>query len=138
LSLLKKHRIYIFLIKLKSNLKVKILNINNVSNICNKFLAIIIMQEQTLNRIRKVDLSSFNNQRVTKDSSVSLNKSYENFRSNKIDKFIRDKKLYILKDLSTSRKQVYEINDAKYLSRIKCFECYEKKHYKTKCFNKHK
>jgi hypothetical protein len=45
LSLLKKHKIYIFLIKLKLNLKVKILNIDNVLNIRNKLLAIIIMQK---------------------------------------------------------------------------------------------
>jgi len=50
-----------FLIKLKPNLKVKILGINNVLNIRDELLAIIIMQEQTLNRIRKVDSSSFNN-----------------------------------------------------------------------------
>jgi len=61
LSLLEKHKIYIFLIKLKSNLKVKILDINNVLNIRDKFLAIIIMQKQTLNRIREASLNSFNN-----------------------------------------------------------------------------
>ncbi len=43
LSLLEKHRIYIFLIKLKSNLKVKILDINNVLNTRDELLAIIIM-----------------------------------------------------------------------------------------------
>ncbi len=62
LSLLKKHRIYIFLIKLKSNLKVKILNIDNVLNIRDKLLAIIIMQKQRLNRIRKASLNNFDNQ----------------------------------------------------------------------------
>jgi len=138
LSLLEKHRIYIFLIKLKLNLKVKILNIDNVLDIRNKLLAIIIMQKQTLNRIRKVDLSSFDNQQVTKDFNISLDKFYEDRRSNKIDKFIRDKKFYIFKDSSTSRKRVYKINDAKYLSRIKCFKYHEKRHYKTKCLNKHK
>jgi hypothetical protein len=138
LSLLKKHRIYIFLIKLKSNLKVKILDINNVLNTRDELLAIVIMQEQTLNRIRKIDLSSFDNQQVTKDSNVSLSKSYENCRLDKINKFIKNKKLYILKNLSTLRKRIYKISDAKYLSRIKCFEYHEKKHYKTKCLNKHK
>jgi len=43
LSLLEKHRIYMFLAKLKSNLKVKILGINNVLNIRDELLAIIIM-----------------------------------------------------------------------------------------------
>ncbi len=138
LSLLKKHKIYIFLIKLKSNLKVKILDIDNVSNICDELLAIIIMQKQTLNRIREVDLRSFDNQRITKDSNVSLNKFYQDCRLNKIDKFIKNEKLYIFKDLSTSRKQVYEINDANYLSCIECFKCHKKKHYKNKYFNKHK
>jgi len=138
LSLLEKHRIYIFLIKLKSNLEVKILDINSVLDICDKLLAITIIQKQTLNRIRKVDSSSFDNQQVTKIFNVSLDKSHENCRLDKINKFIKSKKLYISKDLSTSRKRVYEISDAKYLSRIKCFKCHEKKHYKTKCLNKHK
>ncbi len=40
---LKKYRISIFLTKFKSNLKVKILDINNISNICNKFLTITII-----------------------------------------------------------------------------------------------
>jgi hypothetical protein len=48
-----------FLIKLKPNLKVKILDIDSVSNIRDELLAIIIMQEQTLNRIREADASSF-------------------------------------------------------------------------------
>jgi hypothetical protein len=61
LLLLKKHRIYIFLIKLKPNLKVKILDIDNVLDTRDELLAIIIMQKQTLNRTHKVDLSSFNN-----------------------------------------------------------------------------
>jgi len=61
LLLLKKHRIYIYLTKLKSNLKVKILDIDNVSNICDKLLTITIIQEQTLNRTCKVDASNFNN-----------------------------------------------------------------------------
>ncbi len=55
MSLLKKHRIYIFLIKLKSNLKVKILDIDNVSNTRNKLLIIIIMQKQMLNYIREIN-----------------------------------------------------------------------------------
>ncbi len=63
---------------------------------------------------------------ITKDFNVSLNKSYENCRLDKIDKFIKNKKFYISKNSSTSHKRVYEISDAKYLSRIKCFKCYEK------------
>jgi hypothetical protein len=63
---------------------------------------------------------------MTKNSNVSLDKSYENRRSNKIDKFIRNKKFYTFKNLSTSHKQVYEINNTKYLSRIKCFKCHKK------------
>jgi hypothetical protein len=38
---------------------VKILDIDSVSNIRDELLAIIIMQEQTLNRIREADASSF-------------------------------------------------------------------------------
>jgi len=117
-----------FLVKFKSNLKVKILDINNLLSICNELLAMIIMQEQTLNRTRKASASNFNDQRNTKDSSISLSKSYQDRHSNKVEKFIKDEKLYISKELSTSRKRIYEINDANYLSRIECYECYEKRH----------
>jgi len=65
-----------FLVKLKSNLKMKILNIDSVSNTRDKLLTIIIMQEQTLNRTREIDASNFNNYRVTKDFDVFLSKSY--------------------------------------------------------------
>jgi len=61
LSLLKKHRIYMFLVKLKSNLKIKILDIDSLLSICDELLAMIIMQEQTLNRTRKASASNFNN-----------------------------------------------------------------------------
>jgi len=61
LLFLTKYRIYMFLIKFKLNLKVKILDIDNVSNICNKLLAIIIIQKQTLNCICEVNVSNFNN-----------------------------------------------------------------------------
>jgi len=60
-SLSKKHRIYMFLIKLKSNLKVKILDTSSLSNIRDELLTMIIMQEQTLNRTHRVDASNFNN-----------------------------------------------------------------------------
>jgi len=76
LLLLKKYKIYIFLTKLKSNLKVKILNINNILNTCNKLLTIIIMQKQILNCICKASLSNFDNLQVTKDSNIFLNKFY--------------------------------------------------------------
>jgi len=61
LLLSKKHRTYIFLVKLKLNLKVKILSIDNVLDIRNKLLTIIIMQEQTLNRTCETNISNFNN-----------------------------------------------------------------------------
>ncbi len=41
--LLEKHRIYMFLIKFKSNLKVKILDIDSVLNTRDKLLIIIII-----------------------------------------------------------------------------------------------
>jgi len=61
LSFLKKHRIYIFIIKFKLNLKVKILDIDNVLDIRDKLLTITIMQKQILNCIRKTNASNFNN-----------------------------------------------------------------------------
>jgi len=127
-----------FLIKLKSNLKVKILGIDSLLSIRDELLAMIIMQEQTLNRTREASASNFNDQRNTKDSNVSLSKSHQDRHLNKINKFIKNEKLYILKESSTSHKRVYEINDANYLSCVECYECHEKRHYKLDCFNKHK
>jgi len=49
-----------FLVKLKSNLKIKILDIDNLLNICDELLAMIIMQEQTLNCTREASASNFN------------------------------------------------------------------------------
>jgi len=130
-----KYRIYIFLVKFKSDLKVKILDIDSVSNTCNKFLTIIIMQKQTLNCTRETDISSFRNQQITKNSDISLDRSNQNCCSNNIDKSIKSEKYFIFKNLSILYKRVYEISNANYLSYIKYFEYYKKKYYKKKCFN---
>jgi len=135
LLLSEKYRIYIFLIKFKSNLKVKILDIDSISNICNKFLTIIIIQEQTLNCTRKIDANSFENQQITKNSDTFSDKSNQNCCSDNINKFIRNKKYSIFKNLSILRKQIYKISNANYLSRIKYFEYYKKRYYKKKYFN---
>jgi len=127
-----------FLVKFKSDLKVKILDIDSVLNTRDKFLTIVIMQEQTLNRTRGADASSFENQRVTKSSDIFSDRSNQNRRSDNIDKFIRNKKYSIFKNLSTSRKRIYKISNADYLSRVEYFEYYKKRYYKKKCFNQHK
>jgi len=135
---LKKYRIYIFLTKFKLNLKIKILKINNILNICNKLLAIIIIQKQILNCICKVDANNFKNQQIIKSFNISLDKSYQNRRLNNINKIIKSKKFYTLKNLLTLRKQVYKINNANYLNCIEYFKCYKKRYYKTKYLNKYK
>jgi len=76
LSLLEKYKIYIFLTKFKSNLKVKILDIDSVLDISDKLLIITIMQKQTLNRIREANASNFNDQQITKNFDVSSSKFY--------------------------------------------------------------
>jgi len=76
LSLLEKYKIYIFLTKFKSNLKVKILDIDSVLDIRDKLLIITIMQKQTLNRIREANASNFNDQQITKNFDVSSSKFY--------------------------------------------------------------
>jgi len=117
---------------------VKILDIDSISNTRDKLLTITIMQEQTLNRTRETDANSFENQRVTKSSDIFSDRSNQNCCSNNIDKFIRNKKYSIFKDLSTLRKQIYEISNVNYLSRVEYFEYYKKRYYKKKCFNQHK
>ena len=108
LSLSKEHKIYIFLAKLKSKLKSKILDIDNVSNTQKKLLIITIMQKQNINRLCVASEITQNKLRIIKDSNISLNKSYQ---ERCFEKSIKDKKLYIFKNLTTSRKQIYKIID---------------------------
>jgi len=91
-----------------------------------------------LNCTCEANANNFSDQQITKDSNLFLSKFYQNCRSNKINKSIKSEKFYIFKDSSTLRKQIYEINNANYLSYIKYFEYYKKKYYKIKYFNKYK
>ncbi len=76
LSLSKKYKIYIFLAKLKSKLKSKILNIDNISNMREKLLTIVIMQKQNINCLRITNKTTQNKSRIIKNSNIFLNKIY--------------------------------------------------------------
>ena len=84
----KKYKTNFFLIKLKSKLKNKILNINNVFKLREKILIIIIMQKNILNRNRAE--GGFNNQNSFKNFNEfkkrkSQNDSNSDFKSLKKD-----------------------------------------------------
>ena len=68
-----KHKIIIFLTKLKQNLKLKILNINNVLRLQKNILTLIIMQKKIMKRNqRDKNAIDFNYQ----------NENHKNFKSN--------------------------------------------------------
>ena len=69
LSFEEKHKANFFLVKLRSKLKNKILNINNVFKLRKKILIMIIMQKNILNRNRAED--EFNNQSSFKNFNES-------------------------------------------------------------------
>ena len=63
LDFLKHHRINIFLTKLKSKLKNKLLNINTIIKIREEILTQKIMQKKTLKRQYKSDRNNYDNEK---------------------------------------------------------------------------
>ena len=72
----KKYKANFFFVKLKSKLKNKILNINNVFKLREKILIIIIMQKNILNRNRAK--GEFNNQNSFKNFNESKKRKSQN------------------------------------------------------------
>ena len=74
LSFEKKYKINFFFVKFRSELKNKILNINNVFKLREKILIMIIMQKNILNRDRAED--EFNNQSLFKNFNESKKRKF--------------------------------------------------------------
>ena len=70
---IQKHKIMIFLTKLKQNLKFKILSINNVSRSRENILILIIMQKKTI---------KYNQRDVNAADADHQNRNYKNFKNN--------------------------------------------------------
>ena len=90
----KNYRAHIFLIKLKSKLKNKILNTDDVSKIREEILAMIIMQKKTLKRTRHASDNHFKHaSRDTHTRNQSTNSQSSNrdrFYSNRDRDFDHD------------------------------------------------
>ena len=84
----KKHKTNFFLIKLKSKLKNKILNINNVFKLKKKILIIIIIQKNILNRNRAE--GEFNNQSLFKNFNESKKRKSQNDSNLNFKSFKKD------------------------------------------------
>ena len=84
----KKHKIIFFFAKLKSKLKNKILNINNVFKLREKILIIIIMQKNILNRNRAK--GEFNNQNSFKNFNESKKRKSQNDSNSDFKFFKKD------------------------------------------------
>ena len=81
-----KHKIIIFLAKLKQNLKFKILNIDNVSHSRKNLLTLIIMQKKIIKRDqREADAVNVNHQSENNKSFNENHKSDEKKLKNKFD-----------------------------------------------------
>ena len=88
LSFEKKYKTNFFLVKLRSELKNKILNINNVFKLRKKILIMIIMQKNILNRSRAGD--EFNNQNLFKNFNESKKRKSQNDLNSNFKSFKKD------------------------------------------------
>ena len=134
-----KHKIMIFLTKLKQNLKFKILNIDNVSRSRKNILTLTIMQKKTMkcNQRKKniIDVNHYNksNKNFKNNFKFEKNKLNNKFDYYNDDATTRDDdKFNDFRDNSKSFKKLKnEIDNRKFNYFI-----YEKsKHWKNQCSN---
>ena len=127
-----KHKIMIFLTKLKQNLKFKILNIDNVSKSRKNILTLIIMQKKTMKRNQReknvidADHHNENNKNFKNNFKFKKNKSNNKFDrhndgattrdNNKFNDFHNNSKLF--------KKSKNKIDDRKF----NYFICEKSKH----------
>ena len=127
-----KHKIMIFLTKLKQNLKFKILSIDNVSKSRKDILTLIIMQKKTMkcNQREKnatdVDHQNENHKNFKSNFKFERNKLNNKFERHNDDATTRDDdKFDDFRDNSRLfKKSKNEIDDRKF----NCFICEKSKH----------
>ena len=127
-----KHKIMIFLIKLKQNLKSKILNIDNVSRSRKRILTLTIMQKKMMKRNQRdedaidADHQNENYKNFKNNFKFEKNKSNNKFERHNDDAATRDDdKFNDFRDNSKSfKKSKNEIDD----KRFNCFICEKSKH----------
>ena len=119
----KKHKIIFFFAKLKSKLKNKILNINNVFKLREKILIIIIIQKNILNRNRAE--GGFNNQSSFKNFNKFRKRKSQNDSNSDFKSFKKDSDIITRVFDNDIKRNVYTHNDR---NNNMCVYC-EKKDY---------
>ena len=117
------HKANFFLIKLRSELKNKILSINNVFKLREEILIMIIMQENILNRSRAKD--GFNNQNSFKNSNRSKKRKFQDDSNSNFKSFKEDDDVITRASDNDIKRNVYTHNDR---NNDVCVHC-EKKGY---------
>ena len=128
----KNHRAHIFLVKLKSKLKNKILSTSDVSKTREEILAMIIMQKKTLKRTRHASDNHFEHasrDTHTRDQSTnSQSSNRDRFYSNRDRDFDHDD--FDNNDnfeTQTTQKRRFDAIEFNEKSDI-CFYCHRKRH----------
>ena len=137
----KTHRAFIFLIKLKFNLKKKILDIDQISKTRESMLKVIVMQKKNLKRARENDDNNSNSNFNQNQNSIKFKKFKNNkfqqqqqFRQNN-NQFDRKRQ----KKKQTFNKRFRDVFNANVtfvdMSKIQCYDCDKYEHYKFQCFD---
>ena len=130
------HRAMLFLIKLTSVLKNKLLIMRNVSNIRKTILFKVIMQEITLSRTREDDGNSNNQHKSNKFFDNQFNRNQQSDKVRHFNKFEKNEKSNNHFNTQTNNKRTHakmknEKNNC-------CFECHKSEHFHRDCSKKNK
>ena len=130
------HKAMLFLTKLTSVLKNKLLIMKNVSNTRKTILFKIIMQETTLSRTRESDDNSNNQHKNNKFFDNQFNRNQQSDKARHFNKFEKSGKSDNHFNTSTINKRTHA--EMKNEKNNCCFECHKSRHYHRNCSEKNK
>ena len=132
-------RVYVFLTKLKHELKEKIFIIEQVSETRQRILFIAILQKKILTRERENDENENHEKNSKKQKKQKSNEDFNNINrsQNQSQPNQSSKKNDSNEQFHAKTKNKRKRNEANH-SHLTCFDCDEKSHIKSECSNKHK
>ena len=130
------YRVMLFLAKLISVLKNKLLIMRNVSNTKKIILFKVIMQEITLSRTREDDDNSNNQHKSNKFFDNQFNRNQQSDKAHHFNKFEKDNKSNNHFNTSTTHKRTH--TKMKNEKNNYCFKCHKSRHYHRNCSEKNK
>ena len=130
------HRVMLFLAKLISVLKNKLLIIRNVSNIRKIILFKTIMQEITLSRTREGGDNSNNQHKNNKFFDNQFNRNQQSDKARHFNKFEKESKSDSYFNTPTVNKRTHA--KMKNEKNNRYFECHKSEHYHRDCSEKNK